>query len=88
MTTRSENRKRAYQYIMRQSEKLNLTLHSDSYKTTTDVNYISLDDIVRLKKGLADPPPELVLALRNLLKGVASEAEIDEYLVRPFQHET
>ncbi len=84
LTTRSENRKRAYQYIKKQSEKLNLI----SDKAITDVNYISLDELIRLKNGLADPSLELVQALRKLFIGVASKEEMYEYLFRPFHHKT
>lgn len=42
------------------------------------------DDVVKLKKGLADSFPELVVALKKLLHPVSSESEIDDYLVRPF----
>jgi len=84
LTTRSENRKRAYQYIKEQSEKLNLI----SDKAITDVNYISLDELIRLKNGLADPSLELAQALRKLFIGVANKEEIDGYLFRPFHHKT
>lgn len=80
MTGKRETRKRAYRYVMAQTKKLNLDLMHGSDKTITDVNY----DLVGLKEGLAGPPQELVVALKKLLKDVASEAEIDEYLVRPF----
>ena len=43
---------------------------------------------MRLKEGLDDPSPELVRALKKLLLGVVSEAEIDKYLVSPFQPKT
>lgn len=81
---RNENRKRAYQYIKEQSEKLNPI----SDKAITDVNYVSLDELIRLKNGLADPSLELVQALRKLFIGVASKEEMYEYLFRPFHHKT
>ena len=82
LATRSENRKRAYQYIKKQSEKLKLI----SDKAINDVNNISLDELIRLKNGLADPSLELVQALRKLFMGIANKEEIDGYLFRPFQH--
>ena len=84
MTTRGESRKIAYQYIIKQSKKLNLKLSHTSDEVLKDIN-ISLEELLGLKEGLADPSPELVQALKKLLLGVATEAETDKYLVRPFQ---
>ncbi len=53
-----------------------------------DVNYISLGDLLAIKKGLADTAPEMVVAVKKLLKAAASEAEIVEYLVKPFVNRT
>ncbi len=83
MTTRSENRKIAYQYIVEQSKKPSLKLSLTSDEVLKDIN-ISLNELIRLKEGLDDPSPELVRALKKLLLGVVSEAEIDKYLVSPF----
>ena len=87
MTTRSESRKIAYQFIIVQSKKPNLKLSVTSDEVIKDVN-ISLDELIRLKEGLDDPSPELVRALKKLLLGVVTEAEIDKYLVRSFQPKT
>ena len=87
MTTRGESRKIAYQYIVKQSKKLNLKLSLTSDEVLKDIN-ISLNELIRLKEGLDDPSPELVQALKKLLLGVATVVEIDEYLVRPFQPKT
>lgn len=88
MTGRRESRKRAYHYIMTQSKRLDLNPNRSSGKAIGDDYYISLHDLLQLKEGLADPPERLVLALKNLLEGVAGEAEIDEYLVMPFRPKT
>jgi len=87
LTTRGESRKIAYQYIVEQSKKPNLKLSVTSEEVIKDVK-ISLDELMRLKEGLDDPSPELVRALKKLLLGVVSEAEIDKYLVSPFQPKT
>ncbi len=87
MTTRGESRKIAYQYIVKQSKKLNLELVLTSDEVLKDIN-ISLNELIRLKEGLDDPSPELVQALKKLLLGVATVVEMDEYLVRPFQPKT
>ena len=83
MSNRNESRKVAYQFIVKQSEKMSFILD----KVANDVNNISvsLDELIRLKEGLVDPSPELVRSLKKLLSGVVSGAEIDKYLVKPFQ---
>ena len=88
MTSRRESRKRAYHYIITQGTKLNLDLSRTSDKAAADANYISLNDLVGLKEGLTGPTQQLVVALKKLLKSVASEVEIDEYLVKPFHTKT
>jgi hypothetical protein len=64
---------------------LNLNRWSD--KITGDGRYISLHDLLELKEGLAAPLEQLVLVLKSLFRGVAGEAEIDEWLVTPFRPE-
>ena len=88
MKDQSESRMRAYRYIVEQAKKLNSGLSFESEKTLADVTYISLNDLVRLKEGRDDPSPELVVALKRLLRPVASETDIDGYLVKPFLPET
>jgi hypothetical protein len=64
----------------------NLELHS-GYKLremANGVDYISLNDLIGLKEGTSDPPPQLVATLKKLLKSVTNETEIDQYLVQPF----
>ena len=81
MTSRRESRKRAYYYIITQAAKFDVDLSRTSDKAVADANYISLNDLVGLKEGLADPTQQLVIALKELLKSVANEVEIDEYTV-------
>jgi len=88
LTSHRESRKRAYHYVITQATKLNLDLSRTSDKAVSDVSYISLNDLVGLKEGLVNPTQQLVVALRKLLKSVASEVEIDEYLVKPFHTKT
>ncbi len=87
MTTRGENREIAYQFIVEQSKKLNIKLSLTSDEVLKNIN-ISLNELIRLKEGLDDPSPELIRALKKLLLGIVSEAEIDKYLVSPFQPKT
>ena len=83
MSIRNENRKAAYQFIVRQTEKISLA--SDKLINEYDNISLSLDELTRLKEGLVDPSPELVQALKKILSSVVSETEIDKYLVKPFQ---
>ena len=87
MSTRGESRKIAYQYIVKQSKKLNIKLSLTSDEVLKDIN-ISLNELIRLKEGLDDPSPELIRVLKKLLLGIVSEAEIGKYLVSPFQPKT
>ena len=84
MTDRRESRKKVYCYIAEQAKKLNLDLSNRTNDRMTKVNFISLNDLAALKEGLSDPPQELVASLKKLLRTIASDAKIDDYLVRPF----
>ncbi|MFC1995761.1 hypothetical protein ACFLVM_02685 [Chloroflexota bacterium] len=44
-----------------------------------------LDELTILREGLIDSSPELVQALEKLFSGVATEGEINKYLVELFQ---
>jgi hypothetical protein len=79
---------RAYRYIVEQAKKVNPGLSFESERTLADVTHISLDDLARLKEGRDDPSPELVVALKRLLRPVTSETDFDDYLVKPFLPET
>lgn len=87
MTGRLENRIRAYDYIIEQIRKVNQDLSRRPDGVLGDFSYISLDELVRLGEGIADPSRELVAALKKLLGAVASEAEVNEYLVALFLSE-
>jgi carbamoyl-phosphate synthase large subunit len=77
---KSEQRKQAYNYIFDQ-------LHSVTVESTNiDWSiFVPLDDLRLLKEGNADPSPELIASLRNLLGDTVSAAEIDYHLVSPFE---
>ena len=66
---------------------MNWDLSQGTPKTLADINYTPLDDLLRLREGLADTSPELVVTLKKSLSNVASEAEINDYLVTPFSPE-
>ena len=84
MTSRRDKRKQAYQFIY---EKLHESGHRLSHNTAQAIDgasVISLAELDKLKSGYADPSRELVIGLKTLLHHVASEGEIEEYLVKPF----
>ena len=79
-----QNREKAYYFIVEQAKKLCAISKYRYNKTTTDVELISLDELYKIKNGLADPSPELVGTMKKLLQHVTSESEIDKHLVEPF----
>ena len=84
MTSQREKRRKAYEYILNQTKKLNLELLYKSDKTIANISYIPLSDIEKVKEGIADPSEELVEVLKKLFHLIASEAEIEDHLVKPF----
>ncbi len=84
MTSRIESRKRAYSYILKKAEELNLIDNYRHSKIANGIDYISLNDLIELKEGTCDPPLQFVTILKKLLQGTINETEIDKYLVQPF----
>ena len=84
MTSQREKRRKAYEYILNQTKKLNLELLHKSDKTIANISYIPLSDIKKVKEGIADPSEELVEVLKKLFRHIATEAEIEDHLVKPF----
>ena len=64
-----EKRQKAYEYILNQSKKLSLT-------DTMSSSIISLEELMQLKKGVADPSETLIKQLKELFKHVSSEEDI------------
>jgi hypothetical protein len=72
-------RQEAYRYIL---EKLkSLPVHAGVPYQPPDV---TLDELLLLKEGLADPSAGLVSLLKQQLQGHVTETEIDAHLVAPF----
>lgn len=84
MTSQREKRREAYEYILNQTKKLNLEPLHKSDKTIANISYIPLSDIEKVKEGIADPSEELVEMLKKLFHHIASEAENEDRLVKPF----
>ena len=85
MISKEEKRKKAYEYIVEKLHQLERDREYATDKSINDSNYISLAEIEELKGGITDPTVQLVAGLKNLLRHVVSEHEVDEYLVKPFQ---
>ena len=84
MTSRRDKRKKAYQFVY---DKLHESGHRISHNADQAIdvaNVISLAELYKLKSGDTDPSSEFVIGLKALLRHVASESEIEEYLVKPF----
>ena len=84
MKNQRKNRIRAYRYIVEQAKKLNRDLERKQEQALSNVDYVSLNELLDLKEGLRNPSQELVVALKNILSPVASATEIEEYLTKPF----
>ncbi|MBN1189133.1 MAG: hypothetical protein JXA46_05210 [Dehalococcoidales bacterium] len=80
MNDRVESRKEAYSYIV---QKLS-TLHPDVTVGGWMQN-VSLEDLRLLKEGLADPSAALVDLLKEEMKGMVNDLEIEMHLVEPFK---
>ncbi|MFC1961687.1 hypothetical protein ACFLWN_01370 [Chloroflexota bacterium] len=74
-----EKRQKAYDYIVNQAQKLKLA-------DTSFSGYISLEEIMKLKEGAADPSETLIKQLKELFKHVGSEEDIYHYLIKPFEN--
>ncbi len=81
MLNRCDIRKEAYHYICQRVSRL-LALSS----TANDDAVISLDELMLLKEGIADPSPEMVALVKRLVGSVGGDAEIDAHLVTPFRN--
>jgi hypothetical protein len=88
LDTRFQRRKIAYRYITELSKNLNRSLLYKSDRVLDDICYVSLNDLEELKEGLSDPSQELIFLVKKLFSDVASENEIDNYLIKPFVHKT
>jgi hypothetical protein len=78
--SKSQLRKTAYDYIKGQLNKL----HGHHYDGDPSI-IVTLDELILLKEGQADPSTELVASLKQLFQGISTEAEIDARLVLPFK---
>jgi hypothetical protein len=73
--SKSQLRKTAYEYIKGKINKLHGFSCDADHPST-----VSLNELMLLKEGLADPSGELVALLKQLLKGSVTEADIDTLL--------
>ena len=83
MKNRVESRIEAYYYVVEKVKNLVIGKNQIN-KTANNFDYTSLTDLLGLKEGTSDPSPQLIANLKDLLKGIVDESEIDQYLVQPF----
>jgi hypothetical protein len=88
LVSRIERRKQAYQFILDKIKKLEAEFCYKTDKPDEGNNIIPLAELNKLKEGIADPSMELVTILKKLLRPVASEVEIEDNLLIPFQPKT
>ncbi len=79
MTDRIEIRKEAYRYLLNRLNTLQANMTGTEWKQS-----IPLEELRLLKEGLADPSAALVAVIKDQLKGVVNDLEIEMYLVKPF----
>ncbi len=84
MTSQREKRRKAYEYILNQTRKLPPELLHKSDETIADISYFPLSDIEEVKAGIADLSEGLVELLQKLFRHIASEADNEDLLVKPF----
>ncbi|MDD5083197.1 MAG: hypothetical protein PHU08_07500 [Dehalococcoidales bacterium] len=78
---RSDARKSAYHYICDRLSRI-----PPGIVDTKQDFVIPMDDLSLLKEGLADPTPEMVTLIKQILSPVRiNEAEIEAYLIKPFK---
>ena len=85
MLSTKDNRKRTYRFICRKSQQLGITLSPTTADKDIDAKSLSLAELYSLKNGLADPSEQLVVSLKSILRNVATEEEINDNLILPFQ---
>ena len=78
-------RKKAYAFLRREFYGLKWPTPIDSDKKLADALDVSLEDIVLLKEGRANPTKGLIKGVRDFFSAeVGKEEDIRAYLVDPF----
>ena len=84
MLSKIELRQQAFEFIYHKAEELETKESRSIYKYIEETDIVNLDDLDKLKRGIADPSIELVSILKKILRPVASDIEIEGSLVKPF----
>jgi hypothetical protein len=80
MSDRCNLRKEAYQYILLKLSNLPASAGGKNW-----LQSISLEEILLLKEGIADPSESLVALVKDLVGDTVSDLEIQAHLITPFQ---
>ncbi len=80
MSDRCKLRQEAYKYILQRLSNLPASTGNKNW-----LQCISLEEILALKEGAADPSAALVALVKELVGSAVSDFEIQAHLVAPFQ---
>jgi len=83
-TVRAYNRKKAYEYIVKEAKQVNWDPPINSDSRLADVFDVPIGDIISLKEGLSDPSQKLVKEFKKFFIHFLEEEEVSSYLVEPF----
>ena len=85
MASRIGRRKQAYQFILSKIKKLEAEFSYQTNISGEESGIVPLAELDKLRRGIADPSIKLVTILKMLLRPVASEIELEDNLLKPFQ---
>jgi hypothetical protein len=80
MSDRCNLRKEAYRYILQRLSDLPASAGNKNW-----LQCVSLEELLQLKEGIADPSAALVALIKDLVGDTVSDIEIQVRLVTPFQ---
>ncbi len=78
-------RKEAYEYIRRKLWNFSSSWEINSDKTLASALDVSLEELVSLKEGRANPTPRLIKGVRTFFEKEVTEDEIEKYFINPFK---
>ena len=85
MLSRIDRRKQAYQFILGKIKELQEKFSYQTNKSGEVSDIVPLEELDMLRRGIADPSAKLIVFLKTLLHPVASEIELEDNLLKPFQ---
>ncbi len=80
-----ENRKRAYSFLVQKAKLTLWTPPIDSDKRLASVLDISMNSLLELKDGKANPSEGMVKRIKGFFKNFITEGEINAFFINPFK---